>query len=311
MTSQPPTPAPSLAPLPFGITSFGGVRVGSRIYLYGGHIGTSHQYSTDEQSGALLQLDLDRRDAGWQQISSGPKLQGLALVSDGRRVIRLGGFTARNPLGAEHDLHSSTEVAAYDPDSDQWTGLPEMPEPRSSFDAAVIDQTVFVVGGWNMSGDLDPVWHETAWSLDLSRHEAAWQPMASPPAPRRALAVAAHQGRLFAIGGMGPDGASSGDVHIYDPSANRWSSGPSLGGTAMTGFGAAAWSVAGNLISSTMEGAVRRLSDDQRNWQTVGQTRGSRFFHRLIPFDNNTLLLIGGANMEQGKYLEIESIQMP
>ena len=69
------------------------------------------------------------------------------------KLIRIGGFTAMNKEGDDHDLHSQNQVAAFDVATKTWSDLPALPEPRSSLDAAILGDFVYVVGGWKLSGE--------------------------------------------------------------------------------------------------------------------------------------------------------------
>ncbi len=80
-----------------------------------------------------------------------------------------------------------------------------MPEPRSSFDAAIIDHTIYVIGGWSMQGDAPRVWHETAWKLDLQSKKPSWLAIAKQPFERRALAVAAFGGKCMRLVALVPE----------------------------------------------------------------------------------------------------------
>ncbi|MEX0820470.1 MAG: hypothetical protein WD070_12790, partial [Pirellulaceae bacterium] len=224
-----PLDASRLAPLPVTITSFGGAIADGHVYVYGGNLGSAHSYSNDGQNKTLYRLSLD--SGKWEEVAQGPPLQGLAMVAHDGRLIRLGGFTARNAEGEEHDLWSRDDVALFNPaaDSPEWQKLPSLPEPRSSFDAAVLGNHVYVIGGWAMAGrDGERVWHDTAWKMDLSADSPSWEPIASPSWQRRALAVAAHDGKIFAIGGMDSGGDTTTATEVYDPATDRWSTGPDL-----------------------------------------------------------------------------------
>lgn len=297
-----------LADLPVPLTSFGAARLGNAIYVYGGHTGSAHSYSTEEQSNQLLRLDLLQSGAGWKTRSEGPRLQGLAMVAHDRRLIRAGGVTARNAKGEDHDLHSSDSVAAFDEASGEWKELPPLPEPRSSHDAALIGDALYIVGGWHLNDPHEIRWNSTAWSLDLSRPDAVWQPLPAPSFARRALAVAAHDEQIYVIGGMDEEGGPTTAVEIYDPKSAAWFHGPPLVGKPMTGFGAAAWSLNGRLLVSTMGGEIQQLCADGTEWMVTGKTRDARFFHRLLPLDRETLIAIGGANMDSGKFTAPEVI---
>src|SRR5690606_23258460 len=191
------------------------------------------------------------------------------------------------------------------------TELPPLPEPRSSFDAAVLGDAIYVVGGWSMQGTQENQWHETAWKLDLSGSTPQWQPLPSPPFQRRALALASHDDKLYAIGGMGAEGGPSRQVDVFDPESGKWSSGPELPGEdRMAGFGASAFATGGRLYVSTIDGVLQRLSQDGPQWEIVGKTPTARFFHRMLPLDDSHLLVVGGANMGIGKFDEVEVLSV-
>lgn len=296
---------PALADLPFEITSFGAARVADRVYVYGGHTGNAHSYSTKEQSNKLLELDL-KNPTEWKTVAEGERLQGLAMVAHEGKLVLVGGFQAKNAEGEEHDLHSQSAVRAFDPKTKQWLDLPPLPEGRSSHDACIDGSTIYVVGGWTMSGQEETVWLGNALKLDLSAGNPEWTELAAPPFKRRAIATMTHQGKLYVIGGMTQRGPTKA-VSVYDPENNAWSDGPELVGEGqMAGFGAAAWSHSGSLVVSTYEGSILKLSANGQNWEQIGKSDVSRFFHRLVPFEENSLLSVGGANMEMGKFLELE-----
>ncbi len=125
-------------------------------------------------------------------------------------------------------------MASFDPIARQWTDLPALPEPRSSHDAAVLGNTLYVIGGWQLGneGGTQRGWHSTAWSLDLSSKKPEWKPLSKPPFERRALAVAAFDGKLYVIGGMEKAGSPTTKVDIYDPETNAWYEGPAIQGMA-------------------------------------------------------------------------------
>lgn len=331
--ASPPAAATShhLAPLPEPVTSFGAAICDGYLYTYGGHTGSAHSYSVEEQGHELRRIALSGGE--WETVAEGPRLQGLALVTHGGKLYRIGGFTAKNHEGEEHDLWSQTSVASYDPATETWSDLPPLPEPRSSHDAAVVGDTIYVVGGWAM-GDGETKWHETAWRMDLAATELAWKPVPAPPFPRRALATAAHDGKLYIIGGMQQEGGSTTRTDIFDPQSEQWSQGPSLaiadaasgdqaengdpgrgsrnrssGG--MTGFGASAFATGGQLYASTVDGNLQRLAENGSAWEIVAETPTARFFHRLLPVDESHLLVVGGANMGIGKFDEVEILEVP
>ena len=302
-------PSNRFADLPFEITSFGAARLGDTAFVYGGHSGESHSYSTEEQSNQLLTLNLENDQAEWKVATTGDRLQGLAMVPHHEGVIVIGGFTARNGLGEEHDLHSVARVRMYRPDEGVWSELPALPSGRSSHDAAILGDKIYVVGGWEMDGNENAEWHSSALVLNLKEENPRWREIASPPFERRASAVAAHNDQIFVVGGMDRNGGPTKEVAVYDPKTDSWGKGPALlGEGSMAGFGAAAWSTGGRLIVSTYEGDILRLDETMQVWKKLGKSKASRFFHRLIPLGETELLIVGGANMYSGKFLELETI---
>ncbi len=302
----------NLPELPVGITSFGAARIGDTIYAYGGHTGTAHSYWNTSQSNQLLRWDLNAAHGSWEVVSEGAhRLQGLAMVAHGQRLILIGGFFARNEEGQPHQLFSQDHVAVFDTVSNQWSELPKLPSGRSSHDAIVLDDKLYVVGGWNMSGPDSTQWHDTAVVMDLTASNPVWSELPNPGFHRRALALAAFDGKIFAVGGMERQGGPTRKTSVFDPKVQQWSDGPELLGTeGMVGFGAACWPVNTELVATTYDGSVQVLSADHKSWQTVGQTEDARFFHRMLPHRPGHLVLIGGSNMESGKFVHPEVIRI-
>src|SRR5690606_6861170 len=120
-----------------------------------------------EQSKELTRLDL--KQGKWETLAEGPPLQGLAMVAHDGKLYRVGGFTAKNDEGEDHDLWSQDSFASFDLQEGKWQDLPSLPEPRSSHDAAVVGDTLYVAGGWSMQGGDEAHWHTTAWKLDLTQ----------------------------------------------------------------------------------------------------------------------------------------------
>ena len=136
------------------VNSFGGAVLGEWLYIYGGHVGKTHSYSEDTTSKHFRRLNLRDRTT-WEELPIQQDLQGLALVSDGKALYRVGGMVARNMTGEDHDLHSVAEFARFDPESKTWTALAPLPEPRSTHDAIVVGRTLYVAGGWHMKGETE------------------------------------------------------------------------------------------------------------------------------------------------------------
>ena len=295
--------------LPIGVTSFGGAIAGDHLYIFGGHCGDAHDYYKAGQNATLYRLNV-KKPATWETVDESTGLQGLAMVEHQGNLYRVGGFTARNEQGDEHDLHSVAEFARFNFESKKWDQLKPMPSPRSSLDAVVVGNTLFVVGGWQIEGKEKNVWSDNMVSIDLSDPKAEWQTI-SVPFKRRALSVGFQDERLYVIGGMKESGGTTSDVEVYDIKSKTWRDGPTLPGSGeMEGFGSSCFNVGGRLVASTYGGSVLKLNDTSDGWQQIHQLENGRFFHRLLPLSSEKFVLVGGANMETGKFHEVQVLDI-
>lgn len=277
-----------LSMLPKAITSFGAARAGDWIYVYGGHVGRAHAHSRDNLSGSFYRRPIEG-NAQWEELPSGPPLQSPSLVAYGGKLYRIGGLDAKNARGEKGDLYSVASVHVFDPATKAWSNMPALPEPRSSHDAFVVGSKIYVVGGWRLNGrDGKPHWYDHTLALDLSSRDAKWTKIAQP-FRTRALACAASDGKLVAIGGITK--RPNGDVWIFDPDTESWSRGPKWPGF---GFATSAATVGRTLFASGLEGIVYRLEEDA--WKRTTTLAFPRFFHRLVPSGDDTLVAIAGAD---------------
>jgi N-acetylneuraminic acid mutarotase len=289
--------------LPFGVSSFGAVETGGKIYVYGGHRGKAHEYTTETASGKFFRIAADRPEK-WEELASGPAVQGLALVAHGGKVYRIGGMQPRNKPGEEADLVSLTDFACFDPGKGTWTELPPLPAGRSSHDAVVIGDAIFVVGGWNMRGKGQAQeWHDQALRYDLGQPGAKWEGI-KQPFQRRALTASVAGGKMFVLGGMNAEGKLLLAVEIYDPVKDRWETGTALPEPSRNGFSAAAVAWSDRLYVSTGDGQVHML-DASKGWQPIGTLAQSRVVHRVVTDGKGRLVVLGGAGRE-GPVAQVE-----
>jgi hypothetical protein len=291
------------AVLPRAITSFGACRDGGWLYVFGGHIGREHAHSRANVVGDFQRLNL-ADGSSWQALPPGPALQGTALVAarDGG-IWRVGGMNARNEAGDEGDLHSTASVARFDPVRLTWSEATPLPEPRSSHDAIVLGDHLYVVGGWHLHGRGDGDWLRTAWVADLRQQPLVWRELPDVGAPRRAAALAAFGNRIALLGGLGQDGMLK-TVRVFDPAANAWSDAPDLPGHA---FGTAALGIGTTLFATVMDGRLLAWEGGDA-WRPVAQLELPRFFHRLVPAQDPTQILALGGAGRGGHMRSIETV---
>ncbi|MBI1357851.1 MAG: hypothetical protein GC160_26235 [Acidobacteria bacterium] len=284
-------PAEGVLTLPEPTSSFGAIESDGWLYIYGGHIAPTHVYSTEAVSGRFHRVRL-QGEPRWEELPSGPALQGMNLAAHDGLIYRVGGMEPRNAPGQPADNHSVADCARFDPASNRWEPIPPLPAPRSSHDLVVLGDSLLVVGGWTMLGNREE-WAEDLLEMDLSAKEPAWR---SIPAPfqRRALMAAAFQGKLYVVGGFNDHNQIQRAVSIYDPRTQQWSDGPELPeGPGPVGFAPAVGVHRGRLYVSVSDGALWRLDEAGHAWEKAGQG-APRVAHRLA-FQPDAVLILGGA----------------
>jgi N-acetylneuraminic acid mutarotase len=291
-------PSDTLAPLPEPVTSFGAVTADGWLYVFGGHKGERHEYSADMVSGSFHRLKLSDGRA-WESLPSAAPGQGLALVAHERFIYRVGGMAAHNHAGEKQDLYSLPLVQRYDPRARRWDDVASLPAPRSSHDAVVIGNKLYVVGGWQLSGGTNkPVWPASALVLDLAHPQSGWKEFPQP-FQRRALALAALGSRIYCIGGMDSNNKTTLSVEIFDTATGQWSKGPDLPPGENKGFACSAVAQHGRIYVTCFKGDLLRLSADEKSWEVVGRLKHPRMAHRLVTAGATQLIALGGEDGER------------
>jgi hypothetical protein len=229
----------------------------------------------------------------------------MNLAEHDGKVYRVGGMRPQNAPGDPQDMRSLSDVARFDPALGEWEAIPPLPAPRSSHDVVVVDDTLVVVGGWNMRG-ADSVWAETMAVMDLAAFALEWRTIPQP-FERRALIAAVKDGLMCVLGGMNSAGAIERTVSIYDVTAGTWTRGPDLPEGATSGFSPAACVVDGDAYVSFADGGLYRMNQDQTRWIRVG-TATPRVAHRLVPHGESLLVVVGADSGENSDLIEVVSI---
>lgn len=308
-TAAPDASAGILPPLPEPVASFGAVVADGWLYVYGGHQGEEHEHSAANLSQHFRRIQLEGGKE-WQELPMQTPLQGLPLVSRGGKIYRVGGLNFHNATTKDaEDLHSTAEFSEFDPATGKWTELAPLPAARSSHNAVVIGDRLYVVGGWRLAGKSPGEWEPDALVYDFAKPQAGWQTLPVPEFKRRALAVGFWKDKVFAVGGMDEKGKPSMRVDFFDLQTGKWAQGPNMPGAGMAGFGVSAWNLDGNLYVCGLRGTLFRLNDTGSAWEEAGRMETPRFFHQLVPAPHGGLMAVGGASMK-GHLATIERIEL-
>lgn len=293
--------------LPQPATSFGAAIADGWVYVYGGNTGKAHEFHKESVKGDFFRLNI-QGGSEWEKLPGGQALLSPSLVAYEGKIIRIGGLNARNEKGTKADLYSTDEVMSYDPATQKWTALPVLPETRSSHDSVVVGSKLYVGGGWQLSGDDGEgdkaKWYKTMLVLDLKALGKGWQSM-DQPFERRALAVVADEKRIWFLGGMDSLDEPSRDVDWYELASGTWGKDPQLPDGSMAGFGIAGGVSKGRVLASPLSGKISALSADYSKWEEIGALKHARFFHRLLPLGDGTMLAVGGSS-RKGQIKELE-----
>ncbi len=188
-------------------------------------------------------------------------------------------------------------------------GAPPLPAARSSHNATVIGDKLYVIGGWRLDGKPPGTWEPDALVYDFTKPESGWQKLPHPEFKRRALAAGFWKDKLIALGGMDEKNNPSVRVDLFDLHSGNWHRGPNLPGAGMAGFGVSAWNLDGELYVCGLRGVLYRLNDSGSAWEEAGRVETPRFFHQLVPAPHGGLMVVGGAS-QKGQLATIEPIDL-
>lgn len=308
LVAHTPVHALEIPPLPEAVTSFGAVIAGGKLYAYGGHLAGSHSWSLETTSGKLRAFDLQTPGA-WEDLPGGPRVQSPAVATHEGKIYLLGGMQPQNAKGEDAVLKAQDHAMVFDPSTGKWADLPRMPEPRSSHEAVVWQDKLYVVGGWPLNTGADKKeqepgdgahrrgFHNTMLVLDLARPDAGWEALPQP-FERRAIAAVANAGRIYVLGGMDEKNKVSAQVDVYDIATKTWSKAPDLpGGGRVKGFATAACSLRGEVIASPRGGKIFALREG--DWVEVAKLGQSRFFHQFEPWNDASVIALGGTTGDE------------
>ena len=292
--------------VPLEMVSFGSCESGGYLYLHGGHKGKAHTYSKVHHENEFWRIKLQPKGK-WEKLKNGIPAQGYAMVSYKGRILKVGGSQATNEPEDPHNLHSIDEIELYDPEVNKWTAYGKLPEPRSSHEAVVVGDVLYVFGGWDFGNGREE-WLGCI-SADLSAKKVQWKTLPEMPADRRAFSITHDNRYIYVAGGM-DDGGTLTDFDIYDTKKNEWSRGPELPSKgSLKGFGSAAGYIEGSVYVSDASESLHRYDVSEEKWHVASKLHKSRFFHRIASF-NGDLYVIGGTSMKSGAVKSIEKISL-
>jgi N-acetylneuraminic acid mutarotase len=176
-----------------------------------------------------------------------------------------------------------------------WTTGAPLPTPRSEIAGTVLNDKIYVVGGFDSSGRststievYDPMldeWTQVTWLPQPLDHTAA------------AVATASHEGKLYIVGGSYLDRDSLSDkLFIYDSITNNWTEGanlPSARGALTANFINGTLYVTGGVDSKNTLSSTLAYDPITNNWTEKASMPTARE-HLTSSVVDGKLYVIGG-----------------
>jgi hypothetical protein len=189
------------SPLPRNLDHIQGVALNGLVYYIGG-LAAWPRPAVD--STYVYDASLDR----FRSAAPMPRARGAGGVAahDGR-IYYAGGLS---------DGRAVAWFDVYDPKTDSWSTLPDMPRARDHFQAVVARDKLYVVGGRDSE-----LGREIAETDVYDFAARRWSSAAPIPTPRGGFAAALVAGEIYVIGGEDPDGAHA-TVEAYDVRTDTW-----------------------------------------------------------------------------------------
>ena len=198
---------------------------------------------------------------------------------------------------AGHDAPGSSfrdTVFTYDGTAGTWSEIDALGTNRYGVGAAVLNGSLYAVGGWNGAC------LASAQVLDLAVASSSWSTVSSLHNPRYWLGVAALNGYIYAVGGYCNDAALA-SVERYDPHAGAWTRVADLstprGGLGVVSFDGYLYAAGGSDqpgSGMTESAVVERYDPVSDEWTFIGELIAARS-HFGMTVANGLIYTIGGC----------------
>jgi Kelch motif len=120
----------------------------------------------------------------------------------------------------------------YDPKTGRWKQLPDVPHPRDHFQAAVLNDKLYVVGGRRSSAKIGQVFQLTVPEVDVYDFKTGrWStlpPEQNLPTLRAGCTAVAFEKSIVVIGGESSQKPAHNQAEAYNTATKRWENLPTL-----------------------------------------------------------------------------------
>ncbi|XP_077295650.1 kelch-like protein 28 isoform X2 [Arctopsyche grandis] len=197
------------------------------------------------------------------------------------KLITMGGVTGGK---------TTNKVSCFDIVTKETTELKAMQQERQSFAATVIDDQVFVIGGWNNKA------MNSVERYDLVTN--TWTNVAHMLTPRCYHAIAVVGKEIYAIGGHDDSCNRLDTMEIYDTQQDKWTAAPPMkkkrDETAAVAMGDHIYAIGGYNRFSVLK-SVERFDIKSQTWTSVASLPEPNNGQNAIAFDEK-IICVGGEN---------------
>ena len=209
----------AVAPLPKPMNHANAAVVDGKIYVLGG-LAAGYVWNAFPDCYVY-----DPETNYWKTLPPMPAEQarGSAAMGVHKTTIYLSGGM-RSLSGHPHGLQDTVStVTSYNTESGVWKTLPDLPAPRDHAGAALIKNTIYVLGG-RTHGQVNV--RNTTYVFDVHSPEAGWTQKADMPTARGGLATGVIGSVVYTFGGEGNPAPGSNGVYnqteAYDTRKDTW-----------------------------------------------------------------------------------------
>lgn len=198
----------SLKPAPFALLDAAGAAINGKMYAVGGKNSSGHLNSL-----LIYNPDVDSWNQGANLPGSGVENPAAAVLNG--KLYVFGGSTS--PFSG-----AVSNAAVYDPATNSWTSLADMPTARGGATAQAINGRIYVIGGMNDQG-------ASVGTVEVYNPSTnSWQTAPSLNNVRDNPGSAVLDGDIYVFGGRirNSDGSTTlaemKSVEMFDAAANEW-----------------------------------------------------------------------------------------
>lgn len=249
------------------------IAIGGKAYLIGGTTGVERLPDERHRLDASDQLTrFDPRSRRYEELAPMPQ----ALNHVGVAAYR-GDLYVAGGYGELVDADTRRTFYRYDPQTDRWTRLPDLPEPRAAGAVGILNNRLIYAGGAR-----DSVAQSDVFAYDF--RDDRWSRLASMHSRREHVGEAIDEGKLYVLGGRGRVSLALDTAERYDPQTGKWERLPPMpvpsGGLSAVEVDGKVMAVGGgNDGAETVTGAVQEYNPKSDEWTRLPDLHTPRHGH--------------------------------